>query len=145
MVFAEKRYREKSARRQKIKHGERCRWDPSAKDLGDIIHTRKSDGGKGIQKCDYSPRTPGNGRQAPYGCTMKMVHLASSLLPQPTSPIQGFHRKFRICIPGCTHLHLQIQQLNPPVRVQSFQPPPFPIPTHGTKLLRTQEARFREQ
>lgn len=41
-----------------------------------------------------------------------MVHVTSSLLPQSDSLIQCFHRKFRLCIPGCTDLHLHIQQLN---------------------------------
>lgn len=74
-----------------------------------------------------------------------MEHLASSpLLPQSASLTQHFKSEFRLCIPGCSDLDLQIQQLNP-TKVLSFPPPPLPIPTHGTQLLRTQEVHSSKQ
>lgn len=140
-----KHCRGKPGRRQKIKCRERCLWDPSTKHRRGIIHTRRSARGKRIQKWGLQPTHLGNGSQAEQGCTVKMEHLASSpLLPQSASLTQLFNREFRLCIPGCSDLVLQIQQLNP-TKVLRLRAPPLPIPTHGTKLLRTREVHSRKQ
>lgn len=142
MGFAEKTL---SGRRQKIKCRDRCLWDPSNKTPETLFTLGDLPEAKGSRSGAYSPHTleveGEQSRAILWGWNIWPHHLSCPSVPLRDSILTG---EFGLCIPGCSGLDLQIQQLNP-IKVLSLGPPPLPMPTHVTKLLRMQEAHFRNQ
>lgn len=142
MGFAEKTL---SGRRQKIKCRDRCLWDPSNKTPETLFTLGDLPEAKGSRSGAYSPHTleveGEQSRAILWGWNIWPHHLSCPSVPLRDSILTG---EFGLCIPGCSGLDLQIQQLNP-IKVLSLGPPPLPISTHVTKLLRMQEAHFRNQ